>query len=82
MHKIRSEALFGLSIILCLSINAIIPIIADHKSSINSRIESTEIRTSSSYEYEWLATYGKDKVDYDYGITMDSFPPRGILNGQ
>ena len=72
MYKIRIEALFGLMIILCLTINAIIPIIADHKSSINSRIESTEIRTSSSYEYEWLATYGKDKVDRGFGITMDS----------
>ena len=72
MHKIRIETLLGLSIILCLTINAIIPIIADPKSSINSRIELTESRTSSSYEYEWLSTYGKYEVDKGYGITMDS----------
>ena len=68
----RRITLIRLSIIIFLTISLIIPIIAYPKRSINVINESIEIQSSSSYEYEWLVTYGKEGIDRGYGIIMDS----------
>ena len=71
MYKIKRTGLFRLLICLFITISVIIPIPTYPERSINDINKSTEIHTSSSYEYEWFATYGGEMVDKGYGVNID-----------